>query len=52
MNKEQIEKLAELYSKNTHDAYIIATVCDEVIDRSGKLLGEVRQIARTKYIKK
>jgi len=48
MNKEQIEKLAEIYSKNTHDAYIVATICDEVLDRSGRLLGEVRKIAREK----
>ena len=48
MNKEQIEKLAELYSKNTHDAYIIATICDEVIDKSGALLGNVRANVREK----
>ena len=46
MNKEQIEKLAEIYKKNVHDAFIVATICDEVIDRSGALLGEVRKVAR------
>ena len=46
MNREQIDKLAELYSKNTHDAFIVATICDEVIDKSGALLGRVRVVAR------
>jgi len=46
MKIEQLEKLAEIYSKNTHDAYIVATICDEVLDKSGALLGEVRKIAR------
>jgi len=46
MNKEQIDKLAELYSKSTHDAFIVATICDEVLDKSGHLLGRVRVVAR------
>ena len=46
MNKEQIDKLAELYSKSPYDAFIIATICDEVIDKSGALLGRVRVLAR------
>jgi len=46
MNKDQIDKLAEIYSKNTHDAFIVATICDEVIDKSGALLGRVRVVAR------
>ena len=48
MKKEQIEQLAEIYSNNTHDAFIVATICDEVLDKSGALLGEVRKIARKK----
>ena len=48
MNEKQIDKLAEIYSKNIHDACIVATICDEVLDRSGALLGEVRKVARTK----
>jgi len=45
MNREKIEKLAELYCKNTH---VVATVCDEVIDKSGALLGKVRANVREK----
>jgi len=48
MNEKQIDKLAEIYSQNTHDAYIVASICDEVLDKSGALLGEVRKVARTK----
>ena len=48
MNKEQITKLAAIYNISTHDAVIVATICDEVLDRSGALLGEVRKIARIK----
>lgn len=36
--------LAILYRKHYQD---VAHVCDEVIDRSGALLGRVRTIART-----
>jgi len=46
MKKEQIKKLAEIYKNNTHDACIVAEICDEVLDKSGALLGEVRKIAR------
>jgi hypothetical protein len=46
MNREQIDKLAELYSRDTTYAIIIATVCDEVLDKSGALLGGVRVLAR------
>ena len=46
MDKEQIDKLAELYSKDPHDAFIVATICDEVLDKSGALLGRVRVVAR------
>ena len=46
MNREQIDKLAELYSRDTTYAYIVATICDEVIDKSGALSGRVRVLAR------
>ena len=51
-NREQIKKLAEIYSKNVHDACIVATICDEVLDKSGALLGEVRKIARNYVLQK
>jgi len=46
MNRNQIDKLAELYSRDTLYAYIVATICDEVLDKSGALLGRVRVLAR------
>lgn len=46
MNKEQIDKLAWIYSQSTHDAFIVAKICDEVLDKSGHLLGRVRVVAR------
>ena len=46
MNKDQIDKLAELYSRDTTYAFIVATICDEVLDKSGALLGRVRVLAR------
>ena len=49
MDKEQKTKLAEIYSQNTKTAFVVATICDEVLDKSGGLLGEVRSIARKKY---
>lgn len=51
MNEKQIDKLAELYSRDTTYAFIIATVCDEVLDKSGALLGEVRYKARERLNK-
>ena len=45
-DEKRIEKLAEIYKKDHHDAYVVAMVCDEVIDQSGGLLGEVRKTAR------
>ena len=48
MNKKQIEKLAEIYNLDLHSAYIVATICDEALDYSGALLGEVRKVAREK----
>ena len=46
MNREQIDKLAEIYSRDTQTAFVVAEICDEVLDRSGALLGRVRVIAR------
>ena len=46
MNEEQINKLAEIYKRSTHDASVVATICDEVIDRTGGVLGEVRKAVR------
>ena len=45
-----IEKLAEYYSNGTTQALHIANLCDDHLDTSGKLLGEVRAVARG-YIK-
>jgi hypothetical protein len=44
----KIEKLAEIYAKSIDDALIVAKICDEALDTSGALLGEVRKAARTK----
>ena len=49
MKTEQKDKLAEIYSRSTDRASIVAEICDEVLDGSGALLGEVRRIAKTKY---
>ena len=46
MNKDQIDKLAELYSRDTTYAFIVGAICDEVLDKSGALLGRVRVLAR------
>ena len=45
-DETRINSLAEMYKRSIHDAAIVATICDEVIDRSGKLLGEVRKVVR------
>jgi len=42
----RINTLAEIYKKGVYEAAIVADICDNVIDRSGKLLGEVRKIIR------
>jgi len=41
--------LAKIYSRDTKTACIVAEICDEVLDKSGGLLGRVRVIARNKY---
>jgi hypothetical protein len=45
MTDEMEDKLAELYLKNK-DYVTIAKVCDEVLDKSGALLGRVRDKAQ------
>ena len=50
MKTEQKDKLAEIYSRSTDRASVVAEICDEILDRTGRLLGEVRKIARNKYI--
>ena len=47
-DETRINALAEIYIRSTHDAAVVATICDDVIDRSGKLLGEVRNVVRSK----
>ena len=45
-NESRVKALAEIYKDGPHSAVIVAKICDEVIDRTGKLLGEVRKIVR------
>ena len=45
-DETRITILAALYEESTHNACIVATICDEVIDRTGALLGKVRGIVR------
>jgi len=45
-DETRVSALAEIYKRSVHDAAIVADICDNVIDRSGKLLGEVRKIVR------
>jgi len=52
MKAERIRKIAEIYSRDTKTALVVAEICDEVIDRTGVLLGEVRSIARNEFINK
>ena len=41
-----INKLVEIYGRNRSNACIVAELCDEVLDKSGKLLGEIREASR------
>ena len=41
-----IKGLAVIYNKGLEHAVVVAEVCDMQLDRSGALLGEVREIAR------
>ena len=47
-DETRINALAEIYKRSVEDAAMVATICDDVIDRSGRLLGEVRNVVRTK----
>ena len=47
-----IVKLAEIYGRGISEAALVAEICDEVLDRSGALLGEVRQVAYDIEMKK
>jgi len=47
-DETRVRALAEIYKKGVHEAAMVATICDEVIDRSGRLLGEVRNVVRNK----
>jgi hypothetical protein len=42
MEDFRVKKLAEIYMRGTKEATIVADICDSVLDRSGGLLGEVR----------
>lgn len=37
--------LLPIYRENTKNAAVVARICDEVIDKSGKLLGILREMA-------
>ena len=41
-----INKLVKIYGRNMSSACIVAEICDEVLDKSGKLLGEIREASR------
>ena len=41
-----IQQLADYYKRDHHAAHAVALVCDNVLDRSGGLLGKVREAAR------
>ena len=43
-SQDILNRLTDLYAKSDpHDRAVIATICDEVIDRSGTFLGYVRE---------
>jgi hypothetical protein len=46
LEQEKLDILAELYLESTSMAARIAKVCDEGLDKSGALLGRVRQRAK------
>lgn len=46
MEELRIKKLAEIYRRGIKESVLIAEICDEVLDRSGGLLGEVRDAAQ------
>ena len=46
MEDFRIRKLAEIYKRGIKESVLVAEICDEVLDRSGRLLGEVRETAQ------
>ena len=42
---ELVRRLAECYKRDAMRAQAVALVCDEVLDRSGAMLGKVRKAA-------
>lgn len=52
LDERIIKGLAKEYKKGVYEAVIVANICDETLDRSGQLLGEVREEARKKIEKK
>ena len=46
MEDFRIKKLAEIYRRGIKESALVAEICDEVLDRSGGLLGEVRKAAQ------
>lgn len=41
-NKRLIQKLGQCYRRSNESRTVIATLCDEYLDKSGELLGKVR----------
>lgn len=50
--EEVIEGLAKIYVQDSKSALCVATVCDEALDKSGSLLGKVREKAIIKKMEK
>lgn len=46
ITEDLINGLAKEYMKNSSNAATIGRICDETLDRSGQLLGEVRKVVR------
>ncbi len=44
--KVTLDQLAKIYNRDSHHALAIANLCDEHLDKSGALLGYVRDKAR------
>lgn len=47
VGRERDEALAAVYRQSSAAAAAVARACDEELDRSGALLGRVRQLSRT-----
>ena len=52
INTEREELLAKYYALNHDQAWAVAQVCDHVLDKSGAMLGRVRELARKIKINK